>query len=86
LGYANLGALLMSLACLMILTAGAGCAAAITALMTGEAYKTSAEMAGMVGAFPRFNENKEGMLDVMKMHGNEIKKIDVEAMPVDLNI
>ena len=84
LGYANLGALLMSLGLPYDSDSGRAVAAAITALMTGEAYKTSAELAGMIGTFPRFEENKECMLDVMKMHIDEIKKIDVEAMPSDL--
>ena len=45
-----------------------GIAGAITAIMTGIAYKTSAEMAEVLGAFPRYEENKEHMLRVMRNH------------------
>src|SRR5205809_1771355 len=45
-----------------------GIAGAITAIMTGVAYKTSAEMAGVLGAFPRYKENKDDMLRVMRNH------------------
>jgi ribonucleoside-diphosphate reductase alpha chain len=45
-----------------------GIAGAITAIMTGVAYRTSAEMAGVLGAFPRYEENKESMLRVMRNH------------------
>jgi len=84
LGYANLGALLMSLGLPYDSDSGRAVAAAITALMTGEAYKTSAELAGLVGAFPRYEENKESMKEVVRMHRDEIKKIDVEAIPSNL--
>ena len=43
-------------------------AGAITAIMTGVAYKTSAEMAEVLGPFPRYAENKEDMLRVMRYH------------------
>ena len=43
-------------------------AGAITAIMTGIAYKTSAEMAQHLGAFPRYEENKKHMLRVMRNH------------------
>jgi len=84
LGYANLGALLMSLGLPYDSDAGRGVAASITSIMTGEAYKISAELAGHVGAFPRYEENKESQMEVVNMHRNEIKKIDVETMPSDL--
>ncbi|HXB95723.1 MAG TPA: hypothetical protein VNU70_11205, partial [Puia sp.] len=45
-----------------------GIAGAITAILTGIAYKTSAEMAGVLGAFPRYEENRESMLRVMRNH------------------
>ncbi|HRF24013.1 MAG TPA: vitamin B12-dependent ribonucleotide reductase, partial [Chitinophagaceae bacterium] len=45
-----------------------GIAGAITAIMTGIAYKTSAEMAEVLGAFPRFEENKAHMMRVMRNH------------------
>lgn len=84
LGYANLGALLMSLGLPYDSDSGRAVAAAITAIMTGEAYKTSAELAGLVGPFPHYSKNKEPMMEVMKMHQEEVKGIDVEAIPSSL--
>lgn len=84
LGYANLGALLMSLGLPYDSEAGRAVAAAITAIMCGEAYKVSAELASLVGSFPGFMENKESMLGVIKIHREYVKKIDVEKIPVDL--
>ncbi len=84
LGYANLGALLMSLGLPYGSKEGRTVAAAITAIMSGEAYKTSAELARLIGPFAEFNENKKSMLDVIKMHLEHIKDIDVEAIPEDL--
>ena len=45
-----------------------GIAGAITAIMTGISYKTSAEMASIIGPFPRYEENREDMLRVMRNH------------------
>lgn len=84
LGYANLGALLMSLGLPYDSEEGRAVAAAVTAIMCGEAYKTSAELAGHVGPFPGFDENKESMLEVIKMHRDHVKEIDVEKMPSNL--
>jgi ribonucleoside-diphosphate reductase alpha chain len=84
LGYANLGALLMSLSLPYDSNEGRSVAAAITAIMTGEAYKTSAELAGLVGPFPAFAKNRESMLEVMKMHRDAVKKIEVNSMPSEL--
>ena len=84
LGYANLGALLMSYGLSYDSEAGRAVAAALTALMGGYAYKTSAELASLVGAFPGFAKNRDAMLDVMKMHRDAVKKIDVPAMPAHL--
>jgi len=84
LGYANLGALLMSYGIPYDSDSGRAVAAAITAIMTGEAYKTSAELAGLVGPFPGFLKNREPMLEVMKMHREAVKGIDVQAMPSSL--
>jgi ribonucleoside-diphosphate reductase alpha chain len=68
LGYANLGGLLMSSAIPYDSAAGRAICGALTAIMTGTAYATSAEMAGELGAFPRFAENREAMLRVMRNH------------------
>ena len=84
LGYANLGALLMSLGLPYDSEEGRAVAAVVTAIMCGEAYKTSAELARMVGPFPGFMENKDSMLEVIKMHRDHVKEIDVEKIPSDL--
>ncbi len=84
LGYANLGALLMSLGLSYDSDAGRAVSAAITAIMCGESYKTSAELAGMVGPFPRYKENEQSMLEVMQLHRNHVKDIQVNKMPSEL--
>ncbi|HMH23312.1 MAG TPA: vitamin B12-dependent ribonucleotide reductase [Puia sp.] len=68
LGYANLGSMLMIMGIPYDSEEARGIAGALTAIMTGTAYKTSAEMAGILGAFPRYEENKEEMLRVMRNH------------------
>jgi ribonucleoside-diphosphate reductase alpha chain len=68
LGYANLGTLLMVSGIPYDSEKARAIAGSITAIMTGVAYKTSAEMAGVLGAFPRYEENKEHMLRVMRNH------------------
>ena len=68
LGYANLGTLLMVSGIPYDSDKARGIAGAITAIMTGVAYKTSAEMASVLGAFPKYEENKEHMLRVMRNH------------------
>jgi len=68
LGYANLGGLLMAEGLAYDSTAGRALAGALTALMTGVSYATSAEMAGELGAFPGFQDNAEPMLRVMRNH------------------
>ncbi|WP_374764588.1 vitamin B12-dependent ribonucleotide reductase [Yunchengibacter salinarum] len=68
LGYANLGGLLMSLGHSYDSVAGRALCGAITALMTGQAYATSAEMAGELGAFPGYKKNAEPMLRVIRNH------------------
>ncbi|MCH7568131.1 MAG: vitamin B12-dependent ribonucleotide reductase [Nanoarchaeota archaeon] len=84
LGYANLGALLMSFGLPYDSDSGRAVAAAITAIMCGEAYKISAQLASLVGTFPRYEENKEPMLKVMEMHRDHVKDIEVNKMPSDL--
>jgi ribonucleoside-diphosphate reductase alpha chain len=68
LGYANLGTLLMVSGIPYDSEKARAISGAITAIMTGTAYKTSAEMAKTLGAFPRYEENKENMLRVMRNH------------------
>ncbi len=68
LGYANLGSMLMVSGIPYDSEAARGLAGAITAIMTGVAYKTSAEMASFLGPFDRYKENKKHMLRVMRNH------------------
>ncbi|MFL5742563.1 MAG: vitamin B12-dependent ribonucleotide reductase [Flavisolibacter sp.] len=68
LGYANLGTLLMVSGIPYDSEKARAIAGSITAIMTGIAYKTSAEMASVMGPFPRFEENREDMLRVMHNH------------------
>lgn len=68
LGYANLGTMLMVSGIPYDSDDARGIAGAITAIMTGISYKTSAEMAKALGAFPRYEENKEHMMRVMRNH------------------
>ncbi len=68
LGYANLGSMLMRKGIAYDSDKGRAMAAALTAILTGFAYATSAEMAAAVGPFPRFEENREAMLRVIRNH------------------
>jgi ribonucleoside-diphosphate reductase alpha chain len=68
LGYANLGSMLMVMGIPYDSEEARGIAGAISAIMTGIAYKTSAEMARTLGAFPKFEENRKSMLRVMRNH------------------
>ncbi|HLB80592.1 MAG TPA: vitamin B12-dependent ribonucleotide reductase, partial [Dongiaceae bacterium] len=68
LGYANIGGLLMAMGLGYDSAAGRAMAGAVTAVMTGVAYATSAEMAGELGAFPGFAANREAMLRVIRNH------------------
>jgi ribonucleoside-diphosphate reductase alpha chain len=68
LGYANLGAYLMSNGMPYDSEGGRDTAAAITALMTGRAYRRSAEVAAVLGPYERYEENREAHNNVMRMH------------------
>src|ERR1700732_1407976 len=68
LGYANLGGLLMAMGIAYDSDAGRAMAAAVTSLLTGTCYATSAEMARELGAFSGFAKNREGMLRVIANH------------------
>ena len=68
LGYANLGTYLMVSGIPYDSEEARAIAGALTAIMTGIAYKTSAEMASVLGTFPRYQDNKEHMLRVMRNH------------------
>ena len=68
LGYANLGGLLMSSGLSYDSDAGRQIAGSLTAILTGISYATSAEMAGLLGAFPGYKKNREHMLRVIRNH------------------
>src|SRR3954470_10752382 len=84
LGYANLGALLMAQGLPYDSDEGRAWAAAITALMTGEAYETSARTAARMGPFAGYSENEGPMNQVLRMHRDEVAKVDEELVPPDL--
>ena len=84
LGYANLGALLMSLGLPYDSDEGRAHAAAITALMTGQAYATSAAIAQRVGPFAAFHENREPMLRVVAKHRDASRTIQAALAPSQL--
>ncbi len=83
LGYANLGSLLMASGLPYDSQQGRAQAAAITAIMHGQAYLTSAEHAANVGAFDGFAVNREPMLRVMEKHRDAAEAIDPSA-PAEL--
>ncbi|MDY6913285.1 MAG: vitamin B12-dependent ribonucleotide reductase [Planctomycetota bacterium] len=84
LGYANLGALIMSLGLPYNSDAGRACAAAVTAIMTSQAYATSAELAARLGTFAQYHKNRQPMLNVIRMHRAAVKKIDSAHCPAEL--
>ncbi|MGA1551995.1 MAG: vitamin B12-dependent ribonucleotide reductase [Ilumatobacteraceae bacterium] len=85
LGYANLGALLMALGYAYDSPEGRAWAAALTSLMTGHAYATSARTSARLGPFEGFEENAEHMLRVLGMHRDASYEIEgADAVPADL--
>ncbi|MGH9150514.1 MAG: vitamin B12-dependent ribonucleotide reductase, partial [Acidimicrobiales bacterium] len=84
LGYANLGAMLMALGLPYDSDAGRAWAGAVTALMTGHAYLTSARTAARMGPFAGFTENREAMLQVLEMHRDAVAGIDEEQVQTSL--
>jgi len=85
LGYANLGALLMARGLPYDSDEGRAYAAAITGLMTGRAYRKSAEIAGRMGAFAGHQPNAAAMLGVMQQHRAAVGNIqDSDVIPADL--
>lgn len=84
LGYANLGALLMAQGLPYDSPEGRAQAAAITALMTGHAYATSAKLARQVGPFAGFHKDRDGMLNVLKMHRAAVSNIDAGLVAEEL--
>ncbi|MDZ7374444.1 MAG: vitamin B12-dependent ribonucleotide reductase [candidate division KSB1 bacterium] len=84
LGYTNLGALLMARGLPYDSDAGRAYAAAITALMTGEAYRWSAVLASKMGPFPKFELNREPMLRVIEKHRAALDGIPKDLVPEEL--
>ena len=84
LGYANLGALLMSLALPYDSDGGRDFCGAITALMTGEAYAQSARIAERMGPFGGYLRNREAMIDVVRMHRDSLRPIKEEQVQPSL--
>jgi ribonucleoside-diphosphate reductase alpha chain len=84
LGYANLGALLMAKGLAYDSDEGRAWAAALTALMTGHAYATSAGTAARMGPFAGYHENAQHMLNVLRMHRDAVAAIDEELAPTDV--
>ena len=84
LGYANLGALLMSLGLPYDSDAGRAYAGAVTALMHGEAYHTSARIAHDLGPFAEFSLNREPMLRVIRKHCDAAANLPASSLPPNL--
>ncbi|HET7588793.1 MAG TPA: vitamin B12-dependent ribonucleotide reductase, partial [Solirubrobacterales bacterium] len=84
LGYANLGALLMARGLAYDSDAGRAWAGAITALMTGHGYRTSARVAEAMGPFEGYEPNADAMLRVMRKHREAADEIDGELVPEGL--
>lgn len=84
LGYANLGTLLMVNGIPYDSPKALAIGGALTAIMTGHAYKTSSEIAAMKGPFPGYQKNSQPMLKVMGMHRDAAYQISEEHCPEDL--
>ena len=84
LGYANLGAFLMSMGVPYDSDAGRNLAASVTSLMCGQAYLTSAEIARAMGPFPRYRMNRKPFLEVIGLHRAAAEAVPAEGVPEDL--
>ena len=84
IGYANLGALLMAMGLPYDSEEGRAIAAAITAILTGHSYATSAKLARRVGPFAGYHKDQEGMIKVLKMHREAVSHIDASLVAEDL--
>jgi ribonucleoside-diphosphate reductase alpha chain len=84
IGYANLGAMLMAQGLPYDSNEGRAQAAAITALLTGHSYATSAKMAKRVGPFAGYRKDRDAMLNVLRMHRAEVSKIDANLVSEEL--
>jgi ribonucleoside-diphosphate reductase alpha chain len=84
LGYANLGALLMAQGLPYDSDEGRAQAAAITALMTGYAYATSAKIARKIGPFSGYHKDRDGMNKILKQHRTAVNDIDASLVSEQL--
>jgi len=84
MGYANLGALLMYNGLAYDSDEGRNYAAAVTAIMTGEAYLQSCRIAAKMGPFSAYAKNRESFLDVMRVHRSSLQKINPRNVPANL--
>ena len=84
LGYANLGALLMSLGLAYDSDGGREYAAAVTAVMCGEAYLQSARLAAARGAYEGYAVNRDPQLHVIEKHRSHAYKLNASLVPLDL--
>ena len=84
MGYANLGALLMSLGLPYDSDAGRAYAGAVTALMSGQGYLQSSRNAAATGAFAGYEVNRQPMLRVLNKHRSQAYKISPSHVPLDL--
>ena len=84
LGYANLGALLMTMGLPYDSAPGRATAAAVTAVMCGEAYRTSAHIAARMGPFQQYAANRADVLRVLNMHRGAVEGIERRHVPDDL--
>ncbi|MGB8361598.1 MAG: vitamin B12-dependent ribonucleotide reductase [Acidimicrobiia bacterium] len=92
LGYANLGSLLMRQGIAYDSDEGRAIAGALTATLTGYAYATSAEIAEVIGPFPRYAENRDAMLRVIRNHrvaaydGDDYDAVSTKVMGIDAEV
>ena len=96
LGYANLGAMLMQAGIPYDSDEGRAICGALTAIMTGDSYATSAEMAGELGAFPGYAKNKQHMLRVIRNHRRaahgaseqlgDYEQLDIKPVAIDASL
>jgi ribonucleoside-diphosphate reductase alpha chain len=81
LGFANLGALLMSMGIAYDSDQGRAFAGAVSAVMCGQSYLTSARIAESTGPFPGYAKNDQSFLDVIRMHGDAVNQINARYVP-----
>ncbi len=84
LGFANLGALLMSMGLAYDSDQGRDFSGAISAVMCGQSYLTSARIAEATGPFPGYAKNDQSFLDVVRMHGEAVNNINPRHIPANM--